>query len=387
MGSIGQYIVRTTLGAFLLVLVSLTIVIWVTHALRDIDLVTSQGQTVLVFVGLTALLIPALVLVIAPLAFVIAVIYVLNKLNADSEIIVMNAAGMSPWRIFRPFLTVSLIVATLVAAISAYIAPKCLRELRTLISRVRADLVANVIQPGRFTSLQGGQLTFHIRERRTNGELGGIFIDDRRDPNLRATFLAERGIVLENENGSFLVLENGSAQRVDAKEPDPTIVLFERYAFDMTQFSGANYVPTFNVTERYLWDLIWPDPEDPYYKANTGRFRAEINDRLLAPVFPVIFALLAFAILGAPRTSRQSRGLSMLMAIVTVATVRLIGFACVVFAAKTPGALVVLYVTLAAAVCGGVILLARGAAVEPPAFLVEAFARLQARFSNQAAPA
>ena len=49
MGSIGRYIFRTTLGAFLLVLVSLTSVIWITQALRDIDLMTSQGQTMLVF--------------------------------------------------------------------------------------------------------------------------------------------------------------------------------------------------------------------------------------------------------------------------------------------------------------------------------------------------
>ena len=35
MGSISRYIFRTTFGAFLVVLVSLTAVIWVTQALRD----------------------------------------------------------------------------------------------------------------------------------------------------------------------------------------------------------------------------------------------------------------------------------------------------------------------------------------------------------------
>src|SRR4051794_12868877 len=213
MGSISRYIVRTTFGAFLLVLGSLTSVIWVTHILRDIDLVTNQGQTVFVFLGVTALLVPALVLIIAPLAFMLAVAHALNKLNTDSEIIVMNAAGMSPWRIFFPFFVVALIVSTLVGAISAYIAPKCLRELRTVLTRVRADLITNIIQPGRFTSLEGGRLTFHIRERRSNGELVGIFIDDRRDVSERATILAERGQIVENETGTFLVLDQGSVQR------------------------------------------------------------------------------------------------------------------------------------------------------------------------------
>jgi lipopolysaccharide export system permease protein len=96
MGSIGQYIFRSTLGAFLLVLISLTATIWITQALRDVDLMTNRGQTILVFLGITSLIVPLLILVIAPIAMVISVGHVLNKLSTDSELIVMNAAGMSP---------------------------------------------------------------------------------------------------------------------------------------------------------------------------------------------------------------------------------------------------------------------------------------------------
>lgn len=387
MGSIGRYIMRTTLGAFLLVLISLTAVIWVTHVLRDIDIVTNQGQTVLIFIGITALLIPALVLVIAPLALMIATAYTLNKLNTDSEIIVMNAAGMSPWRIFRPFLAVSLIVAVLVSVISAYIAPKSLRELRLLVTKVRADLIANIIQPGRFTSFYSEKLTFHIRERRPNGELVGIFIDDRRDAADHVTVLAETGQIVESETGTFLVLNNGTVQRQEAKQRDPTIVLFDRYAFDMTQFTGAGYTPTFNATERYLWDLVSPDPADPYVKANGGRMRAEFHDRLMAPFYPVAFVVLAFAILGAPRTTRQSRGLSMFMAIAAVAALRLTGFASAVFGAKTPAALSIIYVGLGTAFVVGIFMIARGAIVEPPAWILKAVESIQARLSRAVMPA
>ena len=88
-----RYIFRTTLASFALVLVSLTGVIWITQALRGIDLMTSQGQTIITFLGITSLVILALVLVIAPIALMIAISHTLNKLATDSEIIVMNAAG------------------------------------------------------------------------------------------------------------------------------------------------------------------------------------------------------------------------------------------------------------------------------------------------------
>src|SRR6195952_4594165 len=97
MGSIDKYIFRTTLASFALVLVSLTGVIWITQALRGIDLMTSQGQTIITFLGITSLVIPALVLIIAPIALMIAISHTLIKLATDSEIIVMNAAGFSPF--------------------------------------------------------------------------------------------------------------------------------------------------------------------------------------------------------------------------------------------------------------------------------------------------
>ena len=79
MGSIGRYIFRTTLGAFLVVLISVTTLIWITQAFRDIDLITHEGQNVLTFIGLTGLIIPLLVMIIAPIAFMVAMAHVLNK--------------------------------------------------------------------------------------------------------------------------------------------------------------------------------------------------------------------------------------------------------------------------------------------------------------------
>src|SRR5882672_5169132 len=120
MGSIGRYIFRTTLGAFLVVLASVTMLMWMTQALRNVDLMTSQGQTILVFVGITGLIIPLLVLMIAPIALTVAAAYVLNKLGNDSELIVMNSSGMRPSQVFRPFLAVGIVVSLLVALIAVY---------------------------------------------------------------------------------------------------------------------------------------------------------------------------------------------------------------------------------------------------------------------------
>ena len=377
MGSIGRYIFRTTFGAFVLVLVSLTGAIWMTQALRDIDLMTNQGQTVLVFVGITSLIIPHLVLVIAPVALVLAVAQNLHKLASDSEIIVMNGAGMRPWRLLQPFMAATIVASVLLAGISAYFAPESLRTLRRWLTEVRTDLVSNIVQPGRFIAIESG-LAFNIRERRPNGLLVGLLMDDRRDPQQRVTILAERGEILKNQQGNFLILENGSIQRHELKQRDPNIVLFDRYAFDLSQFGGSGpQVIKYSVRERYLWQLMRPDPNDPQYKEQPGQFRAELHDRLLAPIYPFAFVLIAFAFLGAPRTTRQSPAWSIAAVIFAVSTLRLIGFASTVFTLKYPFAVLIQYFAVGGTIAACLYSISRGLIIEPPAFLTTATGRIQ----------
>jgi lipopolysaccharide export system permease protein len=382
MGSVNRYIFRTTLNAFLVVLGSLTAVIWVTQALHDFDIMTSQGQTILVFVGITGLIIPLLVMVIAPIAFLISMAHTLNKMSSDSEIIVMNASGMSPWILFRSFLWAALVVSLLVAMISAYFAPKGLRMLREWLTEVRANVVTTVLQPGRFTTIENG-VTIHIRQRRNNGQLAGIFLDDQRNPKERLTVLAEAGELVDNNRGTFLVLQHGTVQRHEAGQRDPAMVTFDRYAFDLSQFAGGTGAIKYSIRERYLWQLLFPDPKDQAYLKQPGEFRAELYDRLMAPLYPIAFAVIAFAYLGAPRTNRQSRTMSMLGAISWVALLRLVGFISTVFGTTLPWLLPLQYIAVAVAFGGGYFVIRRGVILEPPAFISNGVTALTERFAKR----
>ena len=388
MGSIDKYIFRTTLASFALVLVSLTGVIWITQALRGIDLMTSQGQTIVTFLGITSLVIPALVLIIAPIALMIAVSHTLNKLATDSEIIVMNAAGFSPFRLFRPFFYATCVVALLVAFIAAYLAPDGMRRLKQWDADITADVLANILQPGRFAQLDQN-LTIRIRERQPGGLLSGIFIDDRRDPKERVSIIADHGTVVKTDSGSFLVLEDGNLERFEVGKRDPALVAFGRYAFDMSKFSNQGHDIALGIRERYLWELVSPAEDDTVYREVPGQFRAELHDRFMAPIYPFAFAALTFAFLGAPRTTRQSRNFSIGSSILAVFVLRMIGFACSVMAVKSPLAPLVQYSMLLGAIGVGLWLIIGGIVVEPPPALVEVInnsnARLMRLFGRPAA--
>jgi lipopolysaccharide export system permease protein len=320
-----RYIFRITGSAFLACLVVLTAVIWITQALRQLDVVTAQGQTILVFLTVTGLTVPTLIAVIAPVALFIAVLYALNRLNSDSELIVMSAAGMSPRRLLRPFLAMGASVAALVAILTIVLIPSSFQEIRDLITRIRADFLANIAQEGQFTTLENG-VTFHYRER-AGGALLGIFLQDRREQGQVTVYIAERGQAVEHNGGSFLVLQNGSVHRQRPNAVDSSIVTFERYAIDLSALNQEAAELVYKPRERSTGDLLMPDVNEALYKAQPGRFRAELHDRLSSWLFPLASVCIAFAALGDPRTTRQGRGTALVGAIIAVVALRIAIFA------------------------------------------------------------
>ena len=353
MSLIERYIFKMAGVSFLAALGSLTGVIWVTQALKDFDLLTTKGQSLLIFLYATGLIIPSLLMIVAPIALFAAILFTLNKLNGDSELVVMSAAGLSPGRLLRPFLALMLIVALLVGSMSLWLMPASFAQLRALLSEVRSDFLSRVVREGQFSTLDRG-FVFHYRERGPGGALLGIFMQDRRDPARTSTYIAESGVTIANGAENFLVLEKGSIQRQTTGGRDPVIVVFERYAIDLAQFGAGSDNAPLKPRERTTPALLNPDPQEPYVKQNQGLIRSELHDRIINPLYALTFGLIAFAALSQPQSTRQGRGLALLGAIAAVALVRGLGFGAAALVARHSWAVGVLYacplVSMAAAV-------------------------------------
>jgi len=188
--------------------------------------------------------------------------------------------------------------------------------------------------------------------------------------------------VLKNESGSYLILEDGNLERFEAGKRDPALVAFGRYAFDMSKFSNHGRDVALGIRERYIWELLSPPADDPIFQQLSGQFRAELHDRFMAPVYPFAFAVLTFAFLGTPRTTRQSRNFSIGGSIFAVFGLRMVGFACSVMTVKTPGAALVQYSMLFGSIAIGLWMILGGIVVEPPAALMEAINRSNARIAR-----
>jgi lipopolysaccharide export system permease protein len=366
-----RYILKMATIASIVLLIGLTSVIWVTQALREVDLITGKGQTILIFFTVTLLSLPALIAGIAPVALFMATLYTLNRLNGDSELIVMNAAGIAPYRLTKPFIVLTVAVSLAVGWISLSVMPAGFRALRDLITTIRADFVANVVKEGQFVSLESG-VTFHYRER-SGDALVGIFMQDRRDPAQPAIYVAERGRTADVDGQNFLMLERGTIQR-ENKQDTTSIISFERYALNLSALSGdptggagegSGERVVYKPRERTTWALLNQDRNEHYYKTQEGRFRAELHNRLSAPLYPIAFMLIAFAFLGEARTTRQGRASAIQAAIFIVGATRIGAYAAWTASVRSPFAAVLLYILPIAAIILSVALILYGERLRP----------------------
>lgn len=341
---IERYIFRRAAGAFLMSLGALIGVVWATQALRQMNLVTAKGAALLVFFKITALALPFLTIVVAPFALLIACIQTLNALNADSELVVLNASGASRFVVLRPLLALAALVAATMLFLSAWGSPTALRVLRENLSQINVDLVATIVQPGRFITIEKN-LTFHIRSRAPDGSLGGLFVEDARDPAVAFTYIAEQASIVEMFGKTLLVMRDGVIQRRNASDGNLSLIDFQSYAFDLSAMTPTTTSPTFRPSERptaELWSRGGPAPDD-YARNNAGRLRSELHDRLTQPLLPIAFALLSFLALGDARTTREGRGLAIIGTIAAVGVLRGAHFAATSAAGTSDVALGILW--------------------------------------------
>lgn len=312
----GRYMFRQVANAFLVILLTLTAVVWLATALKELNLITSQGQGIVLFFQMTLLSLPSLMSLIAPNAMLMAALYTLDRMNGDSELIVMTASGAPIWRIGAPLIAIASLVSLAILLSNIFVTPASMRALRSFVTQVRADLISQVLQPGRFSSPEGG-LTFHIRDRNLQGDLLGLLVQDERDTKQVMSYLAERGRIITNDEGSYLVMFDGYVHRYNGEDADKgvQIVAFDQNMLDLSEFAPKDKGDKdLRPRESYISDLINPDLTTPAGKRYAGQFRSELHERLTTPLYPLVFAFIAIALLGHARTTRESRWAQILTA-------------------------------------------------------------------------
>lgn len=336
----GRYVFMQVSNALIMIVGSLSAIVWIATSLKQLE---GLSGGFFLFIKMTTLAMPQAMAIVAPIAFLISCLYSLNKLNLDSELIIMTASGATVWRFIMPYIALGLIVSFVVLASNLFIQPASLQKLRAYITQVRADLITHVLQAGKFSS-PTGQMTFHIRDRKKNGDLLGLLVSDERDPKVQLTYLAEEGEMIKLDGSVYLKMTNGHIHRKLAGKDDVQIVKFDQYIFDLTDFGKAKGGKAlYKPRARYLPGLLNPPASEINRPKILGRIRAEIHNRFSSALYPLLFAFIAVAALGVARSTRQNSSKLLVIGFCVGMGARMLGLASINILKVNPHAVWLVY--------------------------------------------
>ncbi len=308
-------------GFFALILVS---VYWVNRAVSLFEQLIGDGQSGLVFLEFTALTLPNVIRIVLPVAGFVAAIYTTNRLQRESELIVMQAVGFSPWRMARPVLIFGLMLMLVLSVLTHFLVPAARGEMTERRGQIAENITARFLTEGSFVHPVPG-LTVYVREISAEGELRDIFMADDRDAEQSTVYTARRALLVRGENGPSLLMFEGMAQTLRKSDSRLSVTRFSSFAYDIGRLTGGSATGRVDPREMSTPALVRADAATLTAMGRDARLVAEeIHARFADPLNATIYALIGFAALMTGSFSRFGVWRQITVAVVIVIVMQIL---------------------------------------------------------------
>src|SRR5215217_1912278 len=339
---IERYLFRQLLTPTLLAAAALGGVGLLSQSLGQLDIIIEQRQTAWVFVQVIVLAMPQLMNLILPIAIFVAALVALNRLQADHELVVCQAAGMTRWRIISPAMRLAVLAVLIGLFVNLFVQPASYRAMREIVFAAKTDLAATLVRKGEFTQ-PAPRLTVYGQDVDPDGLIHNLFIHQRTDNGGATTYTAREGRITYRDGDPVLVMRHGSNQEL-SRNGVLNFLSFEEYALELSPFLNRSDNITYKASDRYLHELFFPDLAGEYERKNVEKLLAEGHSRIASPFYSLAFMAMALAAVLGGSFSRLGYARRIATAGAAAALVRIIGFAVQAASEDSPGLNVFQYV-------------------------------------------
>jgi lipopolysaccharide export system permease protein len=246
---------------------------------------------------------PGFLELIIPVSYFLSIMLVHGRMHVDSEMIVLQACGMSTWRLIQMTLLTALAVMIMTAMISLWLKPMGEQRVETLLGDQNNLTEFDTLIPGRFQTLASGKRVTYTEGISDEGELARVFINDYKEaagngPREAVTVIADSGKTqVDGEGRRFLVLNNG--RRYQGKPGEKNFQSIEYEEYGQLVVSGA-----FIQGEKRRTAI----PTSELFSATDANAVSELHWRLGVVLLIPVIALLAIPLARVnPRQGRFTR--------------------------------------------------------------------------------
>lgn len=321
MKKLNKYIAKQIFIGFLIVTFSLLSIVWLTQSLNFVEMVTNKGLPIFMFVEMTSLLMPRIFVILAPISLFVSVLFVYNRMISDRELMVMKAAGISPWSSAKAAFGIGILLSIFGLYVNNVVIPQAEQKFAQLEWQVKNDMSHMMFKEGEFTTVQN-YMTVFVAKHDGSGSVSGVLVNDERDQKKKVTISAEKGKIVYTAEGPRLILVNGVRNELTKDEKQQfSSLAFDRYSVDFG-ISGKSKEKQIGARELTLWELLSAYKNPSLTEAQRNRFLVEGFRRILAPLYNIVFALIACTGLLVGSFNRRGQGKIIMYSILLMVVVQ-----------------------------------------------------------------
>lgn len=319
MTKIDKYILAQLIGPFAFFCLIFSGILWLNQALGIVAIVTENGQPASIFIELSVLLIPKVLIAAIPISGFAAAVYLTNRMYGEAELVVMMSAGRSYFQLAKPFLVFGAFCFTLLFVVVHFLTPIAQSKLAQRQDEIKREFITQIVQPGQFISAQD-KFTFFFGFKDNNGSLKDVLIEEQESPVSTTTYIANTGQIVTEDGKTTLVLGAGSIQRNNTASGNFSLVQFDTLAFDMTQM-GENFEPHVSGYTEYTSPRLRQAIQDlPQNHARLGRATSLYHGRHVQTLLALLFPVLGLAALLVGGYRRSGFTLRIVVGVLLMAT-------------------------------------------------------------------
>ena len=327
---ISKYLVGAILPYFAFAWLLLSVILFVQQASRFSDIFFSVNIPANLIWQLTLALIPNVIAFTCPMAMLVGTIIGLSKMQGDSELIAIRAAGVGNLQITVPILILGILLSVFAFVVNLKGVPIAAALVRSVALQTAIKKLESPIEPGVFNTEVAGYTIYVKGGDIESGRWNNIFIYNEDTANNSTRLITSRNgridvtnelseLVLENATVSTIPNEPGVGKYVAESIGEVRLAIKTRRGELIDKLSNSSGTPE----ELGLSQL------SDYANSKDGKDRTEAQilwqRRITLSITPLIFCLLGTAMIL--RFSRGGRGFGIFLALVGLVGYYLLAFA------------------------------------------------------------
>ena len=284
---------------FLLSASVLLLFILLGRALQLRDMLMGLELSVFDTLKLFGYLSPFFLLIICPIACMLAVFLTFLRMSTDRELVALKAGGVSLYQMLPAPLVFSVLCTGIGFFISLHLQAWGMSNFRAEVLSIASSSARIVVQPGVFNKDIPNMVMFARKADPLSGTMADVMVEDRRSKKNRMTILAPEGdIDADYESGEILfLLRDGRSYTENDKTM--TVMGFKEYAVRFSidsLFKGVDMGPV--KPKEYSWERLYDYENQKKLSKRDPRMARKIEvERHKRFVFPIACMVLCIFVI------------------------------------------------------------------------------------------